>query len=291
MAGAPSSSVLVARSEPLGNLHFLAGGNSVGYSLGELIAALVEGRKPCFGQSSSFIAGTAICNLLRNCAGKNCVAGLSDVLSRFRNLSLTVADATEHEGDAGPGNSLLDHFMGQENRWLEIIQGKASRENYKVARFRNAEGPGRRMRRPIENQEVIMRCHSERLLHRTEPLDRDGGLHGVLEPPSLPIEACTLGDVEVCDLDVPSVAGELTGSQASKGRLPYPALLRNHADDHRHTGTRSLKNDLKLGRNDDRGEAVISVAGIRTCPSLLTRGTMATACRTKGRNTVFVISA
>jgi hypothetical protein len=75
--------------------------------------------------------------------------------------------------------------VGEENGWLEVIEGEAGRENHEIAPFRDAKGSSRRVRRTIKDQEVVVRRQAERLLDRAEPLDRNGGLDNVLEPPGL----------------------------------------------------------------------------------------------------------
>ena len=207
----PSWNAVAAIYWPSGNLSFLLGGNPISDCLGELIAPLVERREPCFGEGSPFIAGATVGDLLGDRAGgeldsrpARCNLSLPRSRSRYRRRG------AEHENDTRPGDALLDHLVSKENRWLEVVEGEASREHHQIAalllagvsRPSSAEG-----HRGSEDRSAARRGAPARL-YRTARRER-GELYGILKTPGLPIETGALRDIQVRNLDVPSAASEL----------------------------------------------------------------------------------
>src|SRR5690242_20099688 len=138
--------------------------NEVDDALRHRVGLLVERCKPGFSGAPSLVEGAAIGHALGHCLGDGAESGLADVALGFGQFCLAVADAAEGNGELAGGNSLLCQFLGQHDRWFEVVEREATRQYHDVAGLRDAERASRRVRRAVQYEQVVMVSHAQSLL-------------------------------------------------------------------------------------------------------------------------------
>jgi hypothetical protein len=123
---------------------------------------------------------------------------------------------------------------------LQVVHGKASRDDNQVAREGNGTGGLRAVRRAVKNEQVVLIPNLEGLVNAAELLNGNVGLNLMLETAGPPLETGGLRDIKIGDLHAPFLSGEFASKEARESALADTAFLGNHSNDDGHEPIFSL---------------------------------------------------
>ncbi len=151
--------------------------NKVNDPLGELVAALVERGKPRLRERTPLVRSSAVGRLLGQATGQHTVSRFGDVLARFRDLRLAIADTGKGKGNLSRLDLSFPQLVGKQDRRFQIVQRKASRKDGEQGSGGNLKGASRGVGRPIQDQQVVMTANFEGLFDGAEPFDGNSGFN------------------------------------------------------------------------------------------------------------------